>query len=209
MMGVCFFYVIIFACHHFLVIIFRFFDDKNRRCHPIVEGQHRQNHSWRPEAKMKKKNNWSVGSEAQYEPRTAGEVLQEFLNESSSPFAQAYRQHRAVFPNTEMCVDLKLLTREPGALRIGEYRDGAITRDADDHFLFIENATGKKRNDVQQRNPHVYEGVYININQKADGTLYPTFNRPRFDDELDFKEFCCRAADELRLVAKGRCMGLG
>ena len=113
MMGVCFFYVIIFACHHFLVIIFRFFDDKNRRCHPIVEGQHRQNHSWRPEAKMIKKNNWSVGSEAQYEPRTAGEVLQEFLNESSSPFAQAYRQHRAVFPNTEMCVDLKLLTREP------------------------------------------------------------------------------------------------
>jgi hypothetical protein len=28
---------------------------------------------------------------------------------------------------------------------------------------------------VVQRNPHVYEGKYINVNRKKDGTLYPTF----------------------------------
>lgn len=101
------------------------------------------------------------------------------------------------------------LTREPGRIPLGNYLDGVITRDAEDHFLFIENATNKKRNDVQQRNPHVYEGVYININRKPDGTLYPTFNRPQFNEQLSFLEFCRRAAEELMQVASGFATCLG
>lgn len=118
-------------------------------------------------------------------------------------------QNQSVYPNTEPCVDLKLLTREPGRITIGNYLDGAITRDAEDHFLFIENATGKKRKDVQQRNPHVYEGVYININRKSDGTLYPTFNRPHFDEHFTCNDFCRKAAEELMQVASGIATGLG
>lgn len=91
------------------------------------------------------------------QPRSVGEILTDIFS-SNSPFARGYRQHQSVYPNTEPCVDLKLLTREPGRIPLGNYLDGAITRDADDHFLFIENATDKKRSHVQQRNPHVYEG---------------------------------------------------
>lgn len=142
------------------------------------------------------------------QPRLVGDILSEMFS-SNSPLARGYRQHQSVYPNTEPCVDLKLLTREPGRIPLGNYLDGAITRDAEDHFLFIENATDKKRNDVQQRNPHVYEGVYININRKPDGTLYPTFNRPQFNEQLSFLEFCRRAAEELILVASGFATGLG
>lgn len=141
-------------------------------------------------------------------PKPVGEIIDNML-QSNSLFARGYRQHQSVYPNTEPCVDLKLLTREPGRIPLGNYLDGAITRDAEDHFLFIENATDKKRNDVQQRNPHVYEGVYININRKLDGTLYPTFNRPQFNEQLSFLEFCRRAAEELILVASGFATGLG
>ena len=122
-----------------------------------------------------------------------------FANNASPLTIQGYLD----FSNTEPCVDIKLLTREPGRIPIGNYLDGAITRDADDHFLFIENATDKKRNDVQQRNPHVYEGIYININRKPDGTLYPTFNRPQFNKQLSFLKFCRRAAEELIQVTSG------
>lgn len=142
------------------------------------------------------------------EPRPVCDIITE-LFASNSPLARGYRQHQSVYPNTEPCIDLKLLTREPGRIPIGNYLDGAITRDADDHFLFIENATDKKRNDAQQRNPHVYKGVYINIKRKPDGTLFPTFNRPQFNEKLTFIEFCRRAAEELMQVASGLGTGLG
>lgn len=141
-------------------------------------------------------------------PKPVGEIIDDML-QSNSPFARGYRQHQSVYPNTEPCVDLKLLTREPGRIPLGNYLDGVITRDAEDHFLFIENATDKKRNDVQKRNPHVYEGVYININRKPDATLYPTFNRPQFNEQLTFVEFCRRAAKELVQVASGFATSLG
>ena len=141
-------------------------------------------------------------------PKPVGEIIDDML-QSNSLFARGYRQHQSVYPNTEPCIDLKLLTREPGRIPIGNYLDGAITRDADDHFLFIENATDKKRNDAQQRNPHVYKGVYINIKRKPDGTLFPTFNRPQFNEKLTFIEFCRRAAEELMQVASGLGTGLG
>lgn len=148
---------------------------------------------------------FNEGSAAQnkneHEPKLIGDIFKDML-QSDSPFAVAYRQrHATAYPNTEPCIDLKLLTRQPGRIAIGDYLDGALTRDGDDHYLFIENATDKKRTVVTQRNPHVYEGQFINVNRKSDGTLYPTFNRPQFTDDFTFKHFCLAAAEELLRVA--------
>ena len=49
------------------------------------------------------------------------------------------------YPNTELGIDLKLLTRKPGRLGIGEYLDGAITHDDEDHFTFVQNDSEKKK----------------------------------------------------------------
>ena len=78
------------------------------------------------------------------------------------------------YPNTELGIDLKLMTKEPERMAVGEYLDGAITYDGEDHFTFVQNDQEKKQQKVVQRNPHVYEGKYINVNRKKDGTLYPT-----------------------------------
>ena len=105
------------------------------------------------------------------------------------------------YPNTELGIDLKLITRKPGRLAVGEYLDGAITHDGEDHFTFVQNAQEKKQQKVVQRNPHVYEGTYINVNRKKDGTLYPTFNRrPQFKKFFTFEEFCRGAANELLYI---------
>lgn len=146
-------------------------------------------------------NKKNSGSALSHEPKLIGDIFNDML-QSDSPFAVAYRQcHASAYPNTEPCIDLKLLTRQPGRIAIGDYHDGALTRDGDDHYLFIENATDKKRTVVTQRNPHVYEGQFINVNRKSDGTLYPTFNRPQFTDDFTFKHFCLAAAEELLRVA--------
>lgn len=105
------------------------------------------------------------------------------------------------YPNTELGIDLKLMTKEPGRMAVVEYLDGAITHDGEDHFTFVQNDSEKKKDKGVQRNPHVYEGTYINVNRKKDGTLYPTFNRPQFSEHFTFQDFCQGAADELRIIS--------
>lgn len=121
-------------------------------------------------------------------------VLNDNMNESSNKLEKGF------YPNTELGIDLKLMTRKPGRLAIGEYQDGTITRDGEEHFSFIQDDSCKKKVKVIQRNPHVYEGTFININRKPDGTLYPTFNRPRYTKKFTFQDFCWEAANELRMV---------
>ena len=122
-------------------------------------------------------------------------VLNGNMNESSS------KTEKGFYPNTELGIDLKLLTRKPGRLTDGEYLDGVITHDGEDHFTFVQNDSEKKKEKVVQRNSHVYEGTYINVNRKKDGTLYPTFNRPQFSERFTFQDFCQGAANELRIIS--------
>ena len=91
-------------------------------------------------------------------------VLNDNMNESSGKAGKGF------YPNTELGIDLKLMTKEPGRMAVGEYLDGAITHDGEDHFTFVQNDQEKKLQKVVQRNPHVYEGKYINVNRKKDGT---------------------------------------
>ena len=96
---------------------------------------------------------------------------------------------------------MKLFTRSLGRMNIGEVRPGAITRDGEDHFTFFESALEKKVNSAAKRNPHVLELDRINVNRKDDGTLYPTFNRPRYTEDFTFRDLCREAAEELLMVA--------
>ena len=160
---------------------------------------------------MKNKKRIRVESEAQYGPRLAGEILHDYLENSNEPLARAYRERVAneedgkaerlfvdIFPDTHLCVDLKLLTRKPGRMPMGEYLSGVLARDGEEHFCFIENASEKKV--VAVRNPHLFRGKCVNVIKKDD-TLYLTFNRPQFSEEFTFQDFCFEAAEELRIVA--------
>ena len=151
---------------------------------------------------MLKNKRTRVGSEEQYGPRLAGEILHDYLENSNEPLAVAYRERlfKEFFPDTHPCVNLKLLTREPGRMPVGAYLDGVITRDGEDHFCFIQNDEEKIMAGTH-RNPHIYEGKRINVNRKGDGTLYPTFCRPQYTESLTFSNFCREAAEELLAVA--------
>ena len=140
------------------------------------------------------------GSEAQYGPRTVGEILHDFLENSNEPLAVAFR-HRKVYANTELCVDLKLLKQKPGRLRVGKCLEGILTRDGEEHFTFIEEASEMKRAAVVSRNPIVYAGACINVHRRNDGSLYPTFRQPQLSTFYTFKDFCREASEELRMIA--------
>ena len=47
--------------------------------------------------------------------------------------AKDFKLHAAFYPNTESCIDLKLLTRKPGRIGIGNSLSGALSHDREDH----------------------------------------------------------------------------
>lgn len=102
--------------------------------------------------------------------------------------------------HAEPCIDLKLLTRHRGRLPIGGYLGGVITHDGEGHYSFVESAR-EGRWIPQQRNPHIYEGRFVNVNRRPDGRLYPSLTRPPYTEVFTFRHFCLAAAEELRMVA--------
>ena len=149
-----------------------------------------------------------------HEPKAVGAILDEMLR-SDSRFAAAYRRYKEAvddeaevgtglifkdfYPHTELGIDLKLFTRKPGRLPVCGSINCMLTRDSDYHYTAVENVIVRKV--TEQRNPHIYVGKRINVNRKADGTLYPTFNRPHYAPDFSFQDFCREAADELLIVA--------
>lgn len=135
-------------------------------------------------------------TEQTQKPRLMNDIINDLLN-GQAPFARA-RRHRTgrawtenmrtesagavrvwtgFYPNTELGVDLKLVTQKQGPMELGEYLDGMITRDGEDHFTFVENATEQRK--AERRNPSIYMGQWINVKRRADGTVYPTFKRTK------------------------------
>ena len=162
-------------------------------------------------SKMKKNHRTRVGSEVQYGPRLAGAVLHDYLENSDDALAVAFRNQstadeeneadrlfRDFFPDTHLCVDLKLITRKPGRMRVGAYINCMLKRDGEYHFTAVETASEMKKKAV--RNPHLFRGKCINVVRK-DNALFLTFNRPAFDETFTFTDFCREAAEELQVVA--------
>ena len=132
-------------------------------------------------------------STTDFDDMTDEEIEQVAKDEASQLFLD-------IFPNTELDIDLKLFTLKPGRISKGEILAGMLTRDGEDRYCFVQNAPKKKR-EVNPRNPQLYKGTCINVSQQGDGTLYPSFNRPRFTEEFTFKHFCLKASEELQLVS--------
>lgn len=112
--------------------------------------------------------------------------------------AAAGRTWTGLYPNTELDVDLKLVTQEQGRMELGEYLDGMITRDGEDHFTFVENDTEQRK--AERRNPSIYEGQWINVKRRADGTVYPTFKRTKGIGAGKLGDYAVNTTCELLMV---------
>lgn len=67
-----------------------------------------------------------------HEPCHIKEILEEILRRNLL--------FKDYFPNTELGIDLKLFTREPGRLVLGNGMAGIIVHDGEYHYSFIETA---------------------------------------------------------------------
>ena len=142
-----------------------------------------------------------AGSQEQNKPRLLSEILSEYFA-GDSPLARAYRDHifDSLFPHTEPCCQLKLLTRKPGRPQEGKMLDGIIMRDNDEHYVFLQNCPKKEKKRVSKRHPIVFQGCCINVHRESDGMLRLAFRRPHYDANFTFRDFCLTAVWELNLI---------
>ena len=139
--------------------------------------------------------NTKAGSQKSHEPRRLNEALNEYFR-SNEPLAVAYRNR--LHPDTHLDVDLKLMTREAGRMPVDTYLNGAITHDSEDHFTFIETLPLKVK-----RNPRLFDGKYITITRRPDGSLRPNFKPVKIDKGFSpyryalgvFNELLCSLED--------------
>ena len=121
------------------------------------------------------------------------------MNKSNSANQQGWN------PNTHLSVDLKTLLRSDSKMKAGKNYQGVLRRDEiceefryEEHFTFLETETKK----AGKRNPHVFDGKYITVTRRDDGSL-----------RLNFKELPKGANFNLERFALGvyndLCMALG
>lgn len=151
---------------------------------------------------LKKEFNSSIeaGSRKQsHEPRRLSEVLDEYFA-SNSPLARAYREH--LFPHTELNVDLKLLTREPGRMPEGKCLEGILAHDKEDRYVFTEMPLQAAR----RRNPQVFNGRYITVTQRRNGTYRVNMKPVEIGGGFDVDGYALGVCNEL-LLALGCLVG--
>jgi hypothetical protein len=146
---------------------------------------------------MTRKKRNRVGSEEQYGPRPVGEILNEILQNGDSPLAVAYRDR--LHPNTELCVDLKLLTRQPGRLPVGKSLGGALAHNGEQEYTFVEGQPKV----TYRRYPLVFSGFYVNIHRHDDGTLHPSLKRVAVTEDFDIEGYAKVVALELNRALNG------
>ena len=101
--------------------------------------------------------------------------------------------------NTDICVDVKTVLHSNKTAKTGRDYQGVLTRDNDDHYTFIETippATGK-------RNPQVFNGQYITITRRDDGSLRPNFKPLRIDEDFTVDGYAIGVCNELRQALNG------
>ena len=165
---------------------------------------------------MKNNKRNRAGSEAQYGPRLVGEILHDFLENSNEPLAVAYRERTTEseehgwHPNTHLGVDVKTLLRSHVRMVVGKEYQGIFRLDSegitdeflcrDPHFTFIEAMPQKGG----RRNPHLFNGRYISVTRRGDGSLRLNFKElPKIDGNFNLERFALGVYNEICLALGG------
>ncbi len=163
------------------------------------------------------KKNHAAGQKKQYSPRLVGEILHDYLQNSNDPMAVAYREHTSEVEaeeqgwqtNTELGCDVKTLLRSDkrmlvnkeylGILRLDSEADIEEFRCCDPHMTFIEVVRPK----AGKRNPHIFDGLYISVTRRDDGSPRLNFKELKVGADFSLERYALGVYNELCLALGG------
>ena len=108
--------------------------------------------------------------------------------------------------NTELCVNLKTVLRKDCIMKPGKNYMGILRRDVeceefrfDSRFIFTETDSAT----IAKRNPRVFDGDYITITMRNDGTLRPNFKPMKMGPDFSPERYATAVANELMWALEG------
>ena len=136
-----------------------------------------------------------AGSGKSSEPRLVGSIVKEML--------------QGWHPNTELSVDLKTLLRKDVRMVTGKEYQGVLRRDSeaeieefrcrDAHFTFVETVPQKDG----KRNPHVFDGEFITVTRRDDGSLRLNFKELKTGEGFSLERYALGVYNEICLALGG------
>ena len=100
--------------------------------------------------------------------------------------------------NTDLCMDIKTFLQSDKRTKLGKEYQGVLTRITSETYTFVEKMPWMKK-----RNPHVFNGKYITITRRNDGTLRPNFKPMKTGSDFNIHEYALGVANELRIALEG------
>jgi hypothetical protein len=130
---------------------------------------------------------------ASREPRPVGSILNDMFG--------------GWHPNTHLCVNVKTLLRSDTKMKAGKGYQGVLRRDEvceefrhEEHFTFHEERLAAA---VCKRNPHLFDGQYITVTRRSDGSLRLNFKNLKQDAYENVDNYAFEVYRELRQALKG------
>ncbi len=112
------------------------------------------------------------------------------------------------YRNTDLAVDLKTMLRSDRTMRTGKEYQGVLRRDRDAdiddfrcrdaHYTFVETLAWRSK-----RNPRVFNGKYISITRRDDGSLRPNFKPLKIDADFSPERYAIGVSNELLWALEG------
>ena len=140
-------------------------------------------------------DNFKAGSKGMKEPRLVGDILQEM--------------YMGWNRNTDLAVNLKTVLHSDRTMRTGKEYQGVLRLDhkadidefrcRDAHYTFVETLAPT----AGKRNPHVFNGQYITVTRRDDGSLRPNFKPMKTGKDFDVAKYAIGVSNELRWALEG------
>ena len=113
--------------------------------------------------------------------------------------------NKKVTTNTTLCCYLKTVLQNDRVMKAGKDYQGMLRRDVetdeflfDEHFTFVETLP-----QVEKRNPRVYDGKYITVTRKDDGTLRPNLKPIKNWANFNIADYAINVGNELLWALEG------
>jgi len=136
--------------------------------------------------------NSKAGSRKSSEPRLVGSIVSEML--------QVWNN------NTHLAVDLKTQLRSDRIAKVGKSYTGVLRRDTeyeefrcDDRFVFTETVPPT----AGKRNPHLFNGQYISVTRRDDGSIRLNFKELKMGADFTLERYALGVYNELCLALGG------
>ena len=108
--------------------------------------------------------------------------------------------------NTHLCVNVKTLLRSDRRMKTGKDYSGVLRLDTevddyryDEHFSFIETVPPREG----KRNPHVFDGRFITVTRRNDGSLRLNFKQLETGAGFNVGRYALGVYNEICMALEG------